>query len=173
MLVLSAKTKAVRDIRLLSDPADPFSNLLEDVERRPTGWRIAASDLPTADRSRLRLFAYDRQGDAPDALDSETRFVQIAPLPPTATGQQAPVVTASDGGAAPTTRFIRRPAAAVAVGPQGSPVERIAHSLNAELRANRAARNGASDADRYSRIVRATGTSTLSMNIVRDTAFGW
>jgi hypothetical protein len=145
VLVLSAKSKAIRDIRLLSDPADPFSNRLEDVERRPTGWRVAASDLPAGGRSPLRLFAYDRQGDAPDTLDDESRFVDIAPLPPVPTGQQAPVATASDSGQGSTTRFVRRPIGAVAAGPQITEVERIAHGLNAELRANRASRNGAAE----------------------------
>ena len=62
MLVLTAADPRVRDIRLLWQADDPFSNVLNEPVRRPRGWRVSGNQLQELTSETLIL----RVGQSPE-----------------------------------------------------------------------------------------------------------
>ena len=62
LLVLTAADPRVRDIRLLWQADDPFSNVLTDPVRQPRVWRVSGSQLRELTSETLML----RVGQSPD-----------------------------------------------------------------------------------------------------------
>jgi hypothetical protein len=77
VLVVTARHPEIRDIRLLSDPVNPYSNRLGTLQRRPLAYRVRASDLPAASPANLRVYIYQDEADAPATVAGDRRFVQV------------------------------------------------------------------------------------------------
>jgi hypothetical protein len=77
VLVLSARHRAIRDIRLLSNPGDSSSNLLSKPQRRPRAWRVPAAALSAAANPTLRVFTYERVADRPQDLKDAARYIEV------------------------------------------------------------------------------------------------
>jgi hypothetical protein len=82
-LVLTATEPHIRDIRLLWNPEDPFSNVLNDTARTARAWRVSAASLKDATNNEMHLTAayFSTPPGAPRSLQTPAVDFKIKVAP--------------------------------------------------------------------------------------------